>query len=671
MSPPFATGFPTLWSRRGASVTGKYPLLMPALGRQPASELVLDGEMVALDAAGRVSFERLQQYLQPGSQPGGPAIPVVYYVFDILFLDGYDLTGVPWRAPEDLLSAVLREAENVRLVESFEADGRAVFEASVKNGLEGIVAKKVDGLYQSGRRSQEWLKVKSVLTGDFIVAGYTAGDGNRAGSLGSLLLGYLDDRDKLVYAGNVGSGFTGETLSQVKQRLDRIRSDRSPFSPEPPAPTPPVWVRPEVVVEVKYAQWTRDGRLRAPVFVRLRDDKPAAGVTRPEGGVGPPEVVTGSDPPEAGVSSPEGGVGKPKVPRARHRAAPPDPPPAGAGLVAQLAAGKGGFSIDVDGSPINVTNVDKVLWPAVPGHPPLTKRHFLTYLARVAPFLLPHLKDRPLTLSRYPDGIHGQHFWQKHWGHPVPPFVRTVNIAEDSGKEGEYLVCDNLATLMWLGQVADIEFHTWYSRTGRDPEMNDRAAGAGAPLDYPDFIVFDLDPYIYSGKEKAGDEPELNRAAFNRVCEVASWLKEVLDGLSLTAFVKTSGKTGLHVYLPVVRNLEFGSARRAAETIGQFLMQRHPRDITMEWATEKRTGKVFIDYAQNVRGKTLASIYSPRPAPGAPVSFPLRWEELGSVYPGDFTMLTVPGLLAERGDLWKDILGAKRDLGDLLAKGTP
>jgi bifunctional non-homologous end joining protein LigD len=219
---------------------------------------------------------------------------------------------------------------------------------------------------------------------------------------------------------------------------------------------------------------------------------------------------------------------------------------------------------------------------------------------------------------------------------------------------------------MWLGQSADIEFHTWYSRVDPEPDFGREERDVDRLLDYPDFIVLDIDPYIYSGKERAGDEPEFNRAGFDKACEVALWLKEVLDGLSLNAFVKTSGKTGLHLYLPIVRNLDYSAARRAAETIGQFLMQRHLADITMEWAVEKRSGKVFIDYAQNVRGKTLASVYSPRPNDEAAVSFPLGWDQLGKVYPTDFTILTVPGLLKERGDAWSGILNAKRDLSEAL-----
>ncbi|MFH1002802.1 MAG: non-homologous end-joining DNA ligase, partial [Chloroflexota bacterium] len=322
------------------------------------------------------------------------------------------------------------------------------------------------------------------------------------------------------------------------------------------------------------------------------------------------------------------------------------------------------FPVEVEGSQISLNHMGKVLWPATAGHQDFTKRDLLTYLARVSPYLLPHLKDRPLTLSRYPDGIHGEHFYQKHWGHPVPDFVRKVNISEEKGSRGEYLVCDNLASLLWLGQTANIEFHTWFSRISPGP---DTAEGQSTDrlLDYPDFIIFDLDPYIYSGQEPPGAEPELNRAGFAMAGEVARWLKETLDELHLNALVKTSGKTGLHVYVPITRRLSYKGVRAAAEIVGKFLVQRHPGEITTEWAQAKRRGKVFVDYGQNVRGKTLASIYSPRPDPDAAVSTPLRWEELGKVYPTDFTLMTLPDRLKETGDLWADILSAKQDLSRL------
>ena len=628
------SGEAILWSRRGLNATDNYASLNSPLRTQPVSEAVFDGEMVAITDQGQVSFEALQQHLQNTRHQGGPML--IYYVFDILYLDGFDLTSMPLEARKSILRGVLREGDGVRLVESFESDGKTVYEAALKNGLEGVVAKRRDSRYQPGRRSGDWLKVKGMQTGDFVIGGYTAGDGNRSGSLGALLLGYLDDRDRLIYAGHVGSGFNENILAEVKERLDRLRTERCPFAETPNTNGTPTWVRPELVAEVKYSQWTRDGRLRIPVFLRLRDDKPSAEARRIEA-----------------VEAPDAA---PKLDHANLVAS----------LVEQLATRKDGFVINVEGNRIEVGNVDKEFWPGNESHPRITKRQFLNFLAEISPFLLPHLKDRPLTLSRYPGGIHGEHFWQKHWSFPVPEYVSTINISEESGKKGEYILCNNLSTLMWLGQSADIEFHTWYSRVDPEPDFGREERDVDRLLDYPDFIVLDIDPYIYSGKESAGDEPEFNRAGFDKACQVALWLKEVLDSLSLNAFVKTSGKTGLHLYLPIVRNLEYSAARRAAETIGQFLMERHRADITMEWAVEKRTGKVFIDYAQNVRGKTLASVYSPRPNDEAAVSFPLGWDQLGKVYPTDYTILTVPGLLKERGDVWSGILNAKRDLSETL-----
>ena len=624
----------TLWSRRGLNVTDRFASVAGNLGHQPVSQAVFDGEMVAVDERGNVSFEALQQNLHTMTRAHGGSL--VYYVFDILYLDGYDLTGVPLDERRRVLRSLFRESADVRLVESFESDGKTVFEAALKNGLEGVIAKKSDSLYQPGRRSGDWLKVKAMHTGDFIIGGYTSGEGNRKGALGALLLGYLDNKNDLIYAGHVGSGFNEESLAEMKDRLDRIKAGSCPFAEEPQTNASPTWVRPELVAEVKYSQWTRDGRLRIPVFLRLREDKPAVEARRTEV-VEAPDAVAG-----------------------------PSKAETVARLVEELSTDRDSFAMEVEGNRLELGNLNKELWPGTKTHPAVTKRQLLTYLAKVSPYLLPHLKDRPLTLSRYPNGIHGEHFWQKHWNFALPEFVSTVYITDETAKKGEYIMCNNLSTLVWLGQAADIEFHTWYSRADARPDMTGKESTVDRILDYPDFIVLDVDPYIYSGNEKPGDEPELNRTAFEKSCEVALWLKEILDGLSLNAFVKTSGKTGLHLYIPIVRNLEYRAARKAAETIGQFLLQRHPREITMEWATEKRKGKVFIDYAQNVRGKTLASVYSPRPNDEAGVSFPLRWDEVGKVYPTDFTVLSVPELLKERGDSWARILDAKKDLSQAL-----
>ena len=297
----------------------------------------------------------------------------------------------------------------------------------------------------------------------------------------------------------------------------------------------------------------------------------------------------------------------------------------------------------------------------------------------MGPVLLSHLRDRPLTLTRYPDGIYGESFYQKHWEHKLPDFVETVDMFS-SHNEGarEYIVVNNLPTLVWLAQIADLELHPSLSRTVREPDALDATtdfaesedAILGSVLNRPDFIVFDLDPYIYSGQETAGDEPELNRKAFAKTAEIALELKDILDQLSLSAFLKTSGKTGLHIYVPVLRRYEYRVTRKTCEIVGRFLMRIRPRDVTMEWSMSKRAGKLFLDHNQNVRAKNMASIYSLRPLPGAPVSTPLRWTELEDVYPTMFTIDTVPERIGETGDLWAGLLEAKHDLSRLLESDT-
>jgi bifunctional non-homologous end joining protein LigD len=320
--------------------------------------------------------------------------------------------------------------------------------------------------------------------------------------------------------------------------------------------------------------------------------------------------------------------------------------------------------MDIAGQKVSLSHLDKELWPESQGFKPVTKRELMKYLVQISPYLLPHLADRPLSLSRYPNGITGEHFFQKHY-QPVPEFVETVSLSSHETAKQEYLLCNNPATLLWLGQIADIELHTWFSRVkaGADfkaESKKDKSADHYA--DYPDFLIFDIDPYVYSGKEAAGAEPELNKTAFKKTCEAALLVKQTLDKLSCPSFVKTSGRTGLHVFIPIMRQLDFHGTHELAEKLSKFLQQQHTDLLTTDWAVEKRKGKIFLDYNQNVRGKTLASIYSPRPAPGATVSVPVRWDELDKIYPTEFTIKTVPDRLAKTGDLWAGILAAKIDI---------
>ncbi|MGB2694868.1 MAG: DNA ligase D [Dehalococcoidia bacterium] len=643
-----------LLTRSGLDATAQYPSLAQELARQPAHEAVFDGEIVALDEDGRPSFEVLQQRLNL-TRPADikrheTETPVFYYAFDLLYLDGFDLRGTPLTHRRALLERALSPSNHVQLLDQFDEAGVAAYDAALAHGIEGIVAKRKDSIYESGRRSRSWLKIKGTMSDEFVVGGYSEGQGGRADSFGALLIGQYDDDGRLVYVSNVGSGFDDRTLGELRERLDALRADDCPFVEVPDPRTPSTWVRPELVVEVKFSQWTRDGHIRAPVFLRLRQDTPANDVQRVEVMTAPSTKDAAHDE-DASLDDDI------------------------AEVLEQLDAKKEKLSLQVQDQKIALTNLDKPLWPKHGRQRALTKRDFIEYLTRVSPYLLPHLHDRPLTLTRYPNGIEGGHFYQKHWEGELPEFVDTVGLFSSSNEgDQEYLICNNLPTLLWLGQLADLELHTWYSRVSAEPDgahLTTTFTGSkenieGSLLNYPDFIVFDLDPYIYSGKESAGDEPELNKKAFAKTCEVALWLKEILDSLSLSSFVKTTGRTGLHIYVPVLRQLDYTAVRAACETIGHFLLQRHPRDVTMEWSVDKRAGKVFFDHNQNMRGKTLASLYSPRPLPEAAVSTPVRWNELGDIYPTDFTILTVPERLAQVGDLWANILDAKHDIEGLL-----
>ncbi|MCH8994913.1 MAG: DNA ligase D [Chloroflexi bacterium] len=636
----------SLLARSGIDVTAQYPSIAEELAHQPTPAAAFDGEIIALDEEGRPSFETLQQRLnltrEEDIRHAETEIPVLYYVFDLLYLEGYDLSAVTLEQRKALLARVLLPSDRVLLLEHFEEEGEAAYEAARQHGLEGIVAKRRDSRYESGKRSRAWLKVKTTQSDEFVVGGYSRGQGGRAATFGALLLGRYDDEDRLIYAGHVGSGFDDRTLAGLRDRLDGMHTKGCPFTETPPLKTETTWVRPELVAEVKFAQWTQEGNLRAPVFLRLRDDKPPADV-RIVDTVAPERPATLDN----------------EV----------------ANVLEQLAGDRQKLLLNVEGHKLSLSNLNKELWPSYRRRRALTKRDLLVYLAKVSPYLLPHLRDRPLTLVRYPNGIGGGHFYQKHSANPPPEFVEKVSLFSSHNEENQqYLICNNLPTLLWLGQLADLELHTSYSRVSPEPDghhlstdfTGSREQIERSLLNYPDFIVFDLDPYIYSGREAKGAEPELNRKAFAKTREVAFWLKEVLDSLSLSSFVKTTGKTGLHIYVPILRRIDYAAVRAACETISRHVLQSHPRAVTMEWAVDKRPGKVFLDHNQNVRGKTLASIYSPRALPEAAVSMPLSWEELADSYPTDFTMLTAPERLAQIGDLWAGILESKHDLEGLL-----
>jgi bifunctional non-homologous end joining protein LigD len=351
-------------------------------------------------------------------------------------------------------------------------------------------------------------------------------------------------------------------------------------------------------------------------------------------------------------------------------------------VLAQLESPKKGFDLACGPHRIRLSNLDRVYWPANAAleQAALTKRDLLAYLAQVSPLMLPHLADRPLTMIRMPDGIGGQRFFQKHWEQARPDFVETVTVWSGSkDEEHEYLLCNNLPTLLWLAQSGTLEFHVWHSRAKVGPDALSKATDYATSLEsleasvlnYPDYVIFDIDPYIYSGQEARGAEPELNTVAFEKGKDIAFALRELLQGMGLEPIVKTSGKTGLHVFVPIKRTLDFDAARHVSELVSRHLMRQHPRDITMEWSVPKRSGKIFMDHNMNVRGKTLNVAYSPRGEPAAPVSMPLSWDELATAHPLDFRIPGVIKRLQRTGDRWSDALTRKQDLAQALTGKPP
>lgn len=604
-----------LKSRNDKDITNDYNSIANELSLLK-HDCVLDGELGALDDHGTPNFELWQQ-----SKLGTKNIDLVYFVFDLIYLDGKSLTSNTLTVRKKMLKKVLKQSDQVQFVDDIKTDGIKAYKACLENKLEGVVAKVANSVYESGRRSANWIKVKATQSSEYYIIGYSRGTGLRAKTFGALHLGYYDEKGKLQYAGKVGTGFRDALLKDLLKQLKPLIQNTNPL--DSGGPRSAVFVEPKLVAEIKYAEKTREGKLRAPVFMHLRDDL-IGKVTK------------------SGSSSM---VGKQKE----------------------------SDLIEIEGHKIKLTSLSKQFWPDAE----ITKREYIEYLLGIGPCILPHLKDRPVTLIRYPDGIYGEKFFQKHYPYKLPEFVETVkHYSEHSTKDSAFLMCNNLATLVWFAQIADLEFHVAHTRINPNPDaktITGKFTGSekeieNSLLNYPDFMVLDLDPYLYSGKEKKGEEPELHKKGFAKACSMAISLNEMLLELQIKSFVKTSGKTGLHIFIPIKRNIKYEIVRDMAETIGRHLLERHPKDVTMDWSVKKRTGKIFFDHNMNARGKTLASIYSCRNSPIASVSMPLTWEQVESkeVYPLDYHLRNVPSILAEQGDLWVDILKHKNDLTKLL-----
>lgn len=583
-------GVARLLSRRGLDLTSQYPGLAKEIPNRFPHDGILDGEIIALNSKGQPSFQQLQQRMnltkEADVQRAEVTVPAHYFVFDIVRYGEFDLTAARLKDRKPLLQQLLSTSDRVHLIPTFDCEGQIAYDVCVENGFEGIVAKRTESPYEVGRRSPYWVKLKAQQTGEFVIGGYSPGEGSRAKTFGALLLGHYDEKGKFIYCGSVGTGFDDRLLAETLRRLKPHLTKKCPFAAVPSDKRQSTWVSPEVVAEIKYMDMTRDGHLRTPVFLHFRDDKVAAEIL-PVIEPNPYEQVLG-----------------------------------------QLAGNEAKLDLIVDNEKVSLTSLGKELWPNI------TKRDYLRFLTQMAPSLLPHWQGRPMTLIRSPFGIKGKSFFQKHWHTTLPEFVDTAD---------DYLLCNNLASLLFFAQNGVLEFHTSLSRLDQ--------------LDQPDFITFDLDCHA-----------DLNLEAFKRACEVALLLNDYLKAAKLRSFVKVSGKNGLHVFVPIKREFGFEGTRALAETIAKFFVQQNPDVVTIELSVKKRDGKVYLDCSSNGSGRTIASPYTPRAVEWASVSAPVTWGELPEFLPTDLTLYTMATRLASVGDIWADILTKKNDLDSALAK---
>lgn len=665
-------------SRTSKSIIHRYPEIIDAIKTSPIirckDSVVLDGEIVVLDKQGHPDFQSHQRRMNVENsldiQHLSNEIPATFYIFDILHIDGKSLETLEFWKRREVLSRALdlnlnQNVEQViRISEYFEGNGIGLFENIRALNLEGILAKDKQSKYLQGARTTDWLKIKNIQTQDCVVIGYTPGEGNRKGYFGSLLLAVCD-RGEYVFVGHSGSGFDFQQIVAIFNKLQKVITSESPVSYIPYTNRDPVWVRPHLVVEVKFDGWTKDKIMRAPIFLRVIDDKKPQECTleKPKHLEELPNVTRqNSDEPSLASS----------ISSSSSTLSPITSPSSPSWETAQLPdSGRMKYSF---------SNLNKVFWPKNRYHREITKGDLIEYYDRVSDYLLPFLKDRPLSLSRYPDGINGKHFYQKNWDKDKPEFVDSVKLYSDSAKRfTNYLICNNKEALLWLANLGCIEIHPWYSRVvDYEACLKDSTAldEENCGLNRPDFVVFDLDPYIYSGLETSKEqEPEYSPAAFMKTVEVAQLLKsEIFDILKIKSYIKTSGKTGIHIFVPISSTYTYHQARSFAEIIGRILVSKRPDMISMDWDTSKRRGKIFFDHNQNAKGKTLASVFSVRPVEGATISMPLEWEVIDRISPTDFTILNISEKIAGKNDInikklltsWSNIVEHRQDLAKLL-----
>lgn len=605
-------------SRNNKSFNEKYYPIFNAL-KQWDVNAVVDGEIIVVNDKGFSDFSDLQNWR---SEADGQ---LIYYLFDLLWLDGVSVMDLPLEERKKMLRSIMPEDDSIiKISNNFDATGKELFELADKMGLEGIIAKKSNSRYVQGIRSKEWLKIKTEKRQEAIIGGYTKNEGTNK-QFSALLLG-LFEGGEFRHIGVVGTGFNNKMQTEILQKLKPFITAECPFAevpdynkpsrfrPDPPKATV-TWVKPKVVAEISYRELTKDGVLRHPSFKGLREDKNAKEVVREQ------PVATNKLVNEEKLLQDKKLVAAPGKKERKTLLNPKDE--------TQVR--------NIGGHELKFTNLSKIFWPKEK----VTKRDMLNYYYQVAPYMLPYLKDRPQTLNRFPHGIEGESFYQKDVKGKVPDWIGTFPYhSEADGRDKEFLVCTNEASLLYIASLGCIEINPWSSRV-QSP-------------DNPDWCIIDLDP---------------DKNPFDQVIQAAQVTKQVLDSLDVPCYCKTSGSTGLHIYIPLGAKYTYEDSKEFGRAVVKLVNKELPNFTSIERLTEKRKGKLYLDFLQNRPQATVAGPYSLRPKPGATVSAPLHWDEVKKgLKMQHFTIFNMVDRLKDIGDIFKPVLGKGINMEKVMKK---